>query len=206
MSHFDLTENRNIAEAGSEWDSGIAFAPGTNTYKLMRALLVEADRIDGDLEDIYDAHHIDTATGDDLDKIGDLVSVDRETGESDSRYRARIKATFRASTTETTFDQFAEFTASVLNTRLSNIDFLTSYAARPATVDVAADAAVYDEVNLDAATLEDLLDDGVPAGHQVRVLERGTFRLKEDGDTNDPDKGLTSDGITTGGTLAADLV
>lgn len=206
MSHYELTENRNIGEAGAEWNSGIAFAPGTNTYKLMRALLTEADRVDDDLEDIYDAHHIDTAAGDNLEKIGDLVNVDRQTGEGDDRYRARIKATFRASTIETTFDQFAEFTASVLSTDLDNIEFFTSYGARPATVDVAADTAVYDSVDLLPSELADLLDGGVPAGHRVRVLERGTFRLKADGDTDDPDRGLTSDGITTGGTLAADLV
>lgn len=206
MTDGDITDDRNIAEADSEWDSGIAFSPDNNTYALMRALLTEADRIDSDLEDIYDQHHVNSATGDDLEKIGDLVNVRRQTGESDNRYRARIKGKFRAATTDTTFDQFVEFTASVLSTEISNVEFLTSYGARPATVDVAADTSVYDGVDLLPSELADILDDSVPAGHRVRVLERGTFRLKADGDTDDPDKGLTSDGISTGGTLAADLI
>lgn len=202
----EITDNRNIAESESEWESGIAFGPETNTYKLMRALLSEADRIDSDLEDIYDQHHVNSATGDDLDKIGDLVNVDRKTGESDSRYRARIKGQFRASTIGTSFDEFAEFTASVLSTELDNIDFLTSYGARPAAVSVSAQSSVYESVDLNASEIGDILDDGVPAGHEVRVLEGGTFRLKKDGDTDDPDKGLTSDAISSGGTLAADLI
>jgi len=206
MTDGDITDDRNIAEADSEWDSGIAFSPDNNTYALMRALLTEADRIDSNLEEIYDQHHVNSATGDDLEKIGDLVNVRRQTGESDNRYRARIKGKFRAATTDTTFDQFVEFTASVLSTEISNVEFLTSYGARPATVDVAADTSVYDGVDLLPSELTDILDDGVPAGHRVRVLERGTFRLKADGDTDDPDKGLTSDGISTGGTLAADLI
>lgn len=206
MTDGDITDDRNIAEADSEWDSGIAFSPDNNTYALMRALLTEADRIDSNLEEIYDQHHVNSATGDDLEKIGDLVNVRRQTGESDNRYRARIKGKFRAATTDTTFDQFVEFTASVLSTEISNVEFLTSYDARPATVDVAADTSVYDGVDLLPSELTDILDDGVPAGHRVRVLERGTFRLKADGDTDDPDKGLTSDGISTGGTLAADLI
>jgi len=206
MTDGNITDDRNIAGADSEWDSGIAFSPGNNTYALMGALLTEADRIDSDLEDIYDQHHVNSATGDDLEKIGDLVNVRRQTGESDNRYRARIKGKFRAATTGTTFDQFVEFTASVLSTEISNVEFLTSYGARPATVGVATDSSVYDSLSLSASNLADLLDDGVPAGHRVRVLERGTFRLKQDGDTDDPDKGLTSDGISTGGTLAADLI
>jgi len=206
MTDGNITDDRNIAEADSEWDSGIAFSPGNNTYALMRALLTEADRIDSDLEDIYDQHHVNTATGDDLEKIGDLVNVRRQTGESDNRYRSRIKGKFRAATTDTTFDQFVEFTASVLSTEISNVEFLTSYGARPATVGVATDSSVYDSLSLSASNLADLLDDGVPAGHRVRVLERGTFRLKQDGDTDDPDQGLTGDRISTGGTLAADLI
>lgn len=206
MTHDIIEDGRNILTAGREWDSGIAFGPVTNTYKLTRSILSAADRIDSDLERIYDAHHIDSATGEDLRKFGELVNVDRQTGESDGRYRARIKANFRASTIGTTFDEFAEFTGSVLSTSLDNVDFLTSYDARPATVDIAADAAVYDDVDLAAGDLSDILGQGVPAGHEVRVLERGTFRLKVDGETDDPDKGLTSDSITSGGTLAADLI
>jgi len=202
----DLTDDRNINTAQDEWDSGIEFSPNSNTYKLIRALLTEANRIDDDLEEIYDQHHVNTATGDDLDKIGDLVDVSRKTGESDSRYRARIKARFRAATIDTTFDQFSEFVASVLNTNIDNIDFLTNYGSRPATVSVSTQGNVYDAVNLTPTELKDLFGAGVPAGHTVRVLEGGTFRLKVDGESDDPDKGLTSDSVSSGGTLAADLV
>lgn len=206
MSDHELSDKRNLSESDNAWESGIAFGPGTNTYRLMRALLSEADRIDNDLEDIYEQHHINSATGRDLGKIGDLVNVPRQTGESDARYRARIKARFRASTIGTNYDEFTEFVAAVLNTDIDNISFLTSYGANPAAISVAANSSVYDSVSLTPEDLQTLLGAGVPAGHEVEILEGGTFRLKADGDTDQPEQGLTSDSISSGGTLAADLL
>lgn len=206
MSHFDLQDERNIAEADAEWESGIAFTPQSNTYKLLRALLSEADRIDGDLEDVYDSSHIDTASGDNLDKLGDLVNTSRQTGETDAAYRARVKAEFRAATIGTSFEEFIEFVAAVLATDPDNIDLFTNYGGRPAVVDVSTNTSVYDDAALTPTQLKDVFGSGVPAGHEVRVIEGGTFQLKADGDTDDPDKGLTSDVISSGGTLAEDLL
>lgn len=201
-----IEDDRNISEASAEWDSPVEFNPNSNTYKLVRALLSINDRVDEDLEDIYEEQHIDSADGRDLDTLGALVSVDRNTNEGDDTYRARIKAVFRASTMGTTYDQFAEFCASVLSTDVDNLNFRTPYGAEPATVNVGADPSIYDALNLSTSDIRDLLGSGVPAGHEVNVLEGGTFRLKQDGQVDDPEKGLTSDGISTGGTLAADLV
>ena len=206
MTDGEIEDGRNTTESENVWDSGIAFNPNTNTYKLMRAALSEADRIDTDLENIFDQHHINTATGDDLNKIGDLINLDRKSGESDSKYRARIKSKFRAATIGSTFDQFTQYVASVLNTDLDNVDILTNYGNDPAVVSVAVQSEVYDAVDLTASEIQNILGDGVPAGHEVSTLEDGTFRLKADGDGDDPDKGLTSDSISTGGTLATDLV
>jgi uncharacterized protein YciU (UPF0263 family) len=201
-----LTDGRNISEAASEWESSIDFSKNSNTYGLVRALLAETERIDDDIEDIYEQQHINSATGEELEQFGALVNVDRQTGESDDRYRARIKASFRASTMGTTYDQFAEFCSTVLNTDIQNINFRTNYEARPGIINVGTAPSVYDDLDLTNEEVRDVLGSGVPAGHEVRVLEGGTFRLKEDGQVDDPDKGLTSDAIESGGTLAADLL
>lgn len=206
MSTDTISDDRNIREAGSEWDSGIAFGPNTNTYKLMAALLSQSDRIDDNLENIYDSQHIDTAEGTDLDKFGDLVNLNRNKSESDSKYRARIKAEFAQAKSAATWDNFVEFSATVLNTDVNNILFETNYDGNSATVVVSANPSIYDNAALTAQELDDVLGGGVPAGHEVRVQERGTFRLKTDGDTDDASKGLTSDSINTGGTVAADIV
>lgn len=200
-----IEDDRNISEAEREWDSPVDFSPNSNTYALMDALLSVSDRIDNDLEEVYEQIHIDSATGRELNKIGELVDVDRDTGEGDDKYRARIKASFRAATIGTTFDQFVQFCATVLSTQIDNLNFRTNYDAAPAAVTVGADPSVYDDVNLSSSEVINLLGRGVPAGHEVRVVEGGTFRLKQDGEEDDPEKGLTADDISTGGTLAEDI-
>lgn len=201
-----ISDNQNIKEAEAVWDSGIEFASGSNTHRLMRALLSQADRMDDDLEEIYEQHHINSATREELDAFGKLVNVKRKSGEPDDKYRSRIKATFRASTIGTTFDQFTEFCATVIDTDIDNLNFTTPYDNNPATVVVGADSDVYDNATLTPTEVQTLLESGVPAGHAVSIVEGGTFRLKSDGDTDDPDKGLTSDSISSGGTLSEDLV
>jgi len=203
---YDRIENeRNISEAEQQWDSAIDFSPRSNTYRLFDTLLSSNKRIDSDLEEIYEQTHINSATGDELDQFGELVDVDRKSGESDDKYRARIKGSFRASTIGTTFDQFTEFASVVLSTSIDNLNFATQYAADPGTVRVGAQEEVYNNLNISPDEAKEILGSGVPAGHEVIILEGGTFRLKEDGDTDDPSKGLTADDITSGGTLAEDL-
>lgn len=205
MPHTDRNDNRNVVTAEQEWDSAIDFGDGSNTYKLVNALLQQADRIDDDLDRVYHSHHIDTAEGKELEQYGKLVNAPRKSGESDEKYRTRIKAEFAQAKTNTDFDSFVEFCSAVLNTSPQNFEFSTNYGGNPATVVVAADASLYESSDLTAAQIADIFDGGVPAGHAVSVLEKGTFRLKTDGETDDADKGLTSDSIETGGTLAADI-
>lgn len=206
MTHDIYPDGRNIKNAVSEWDSSIEFGRHSNTYKLVRALLSEAERIDDDLENVYHSHHINFATGEELDKFGKLVDAPRKSNEPDNKYRTRIKAEFAQARTDTDFDSFVEFCSSVLNTNVNNLLFETNYAGNSATVTVSADSSIYDSLSLTATETSDILGGGVPAGHEVQVQERGTFRLKTDGDTDDANKGLTGDSISTGGTLAADIV
>ena len=272
-------DERNIREAEQSWDYALTFNTGSNNKKLFQVFSSLLDEFDCDIQEIYNAQHINSATGYDLNKYGQLVNVNRKSEEinsdeyiygfpfgdtlesdetftvkstekyfiqqdttingllevngevlsqesfdgsgvisgsgsvvgdddtvfSEDKFRARIKATFRASTIGTTFDQFVEFTASILTTDFDNIDFLTSYDATPATVIVRANEAVFNSVGFSASDVDNLLNEGVPAGHSVNVEVSGTFELKSDGQTDDADNGLTADGIQTGGTLTEDL-
>jgi len=272
-------DKRNIREAEQSWDYALTFNTESNNKKLFQVFSSLLDEFDCDIGEIYNAQHINSATGYDLNKYGQLVNVNRKSEEinsdeyiygfpfgdtlesdetftvkstekyfiqqdttingllevngevlsqesfdgsgvisgsgsvvgdddtvfSEDKFRARIKATFRASTIGTTFDQFVEFTSSVLTTDFTNIDFVTSYDATPATVIVRANEAVFNSVGFSASDVDTLLNEGVPAGHSVNVEVSGTFELKSDGQTDDADNGLTADGIQTGGTLTEDL-
>lgn len=206
MPH-DIEDGRNISTAEQNWDSGLAFGKDTNLHSLVKSLLAAADATDDELDDVYHSQHIDTAEGDDLDKFGDLVNLPRKSGESDSKYRARVKARLSIGTIGTTTDQFIEFGATVLETNAKNIQlsYPNDRVADPAQINFIADSSVYDNVDLTPQEVVSLLEDAVPAGHAVNVLERGTFLLKSDGDTDTAENGLTADNIDTGGTLTSDL-
>jgi len=198
-----ITEGRNINDAISEWDIPPTIQEESNNYALVRALLQSADKVDESAELIYNAHHINTAAGEDLDRIGKFVGVKRKTDEVDGQYRTRIKARFRAATIEPTTDNFTEFVAAILATDIDNFTLILQQFL-PEVI-ISAQSEIWEQNSLTAETVVDILESGVPAGHAVNVQEQGTFRLKVDGEVDDPDKGLTSDSISTGGTLASDL-
>lgn len=207
MAHGLIEDERNVKTAEDEWDnSGITFAPSSNTRKLVQALLSQVDRIDDDIQDIRDSRHIDTASGEDLDNIGKLVQIPRKEGESDDKYRARLKVAFRVGSIGTTFDEFAEFSASLLETDIQNIEFQFNLDGNPATVEVAANQDVYDNSKLSQSEVAEYLGRAVPAGHEVNALTQGGFRLKSDGETDTASKGLTSDSTSDGGGLSSDVV
>lgn len=202
-----IKDGRNINKAQDEWQNdGIEFTQNSNTYKLVRALTSQADRIDDEIDKIRQSHHIDTATGEALDRIGELVQLTRKSNESDEKFRARIKVQFRVGNIGTTFDEFSEFSSVLLNTDIDNIEYIFNYENRPATVQIATQTEVYENSPLTRNEVSEFLSRAVPAGHEVNPLEKGSFRLKTDSDTNDSSKGLTSDSVSTGGTVAADIL
>ncbi len=199
-----ITEGRNPDNSISEWDIPATIQKESNNYALLRSLLQPADAIDGSLELIYNSHHINTAAGENLDKIGNFVGVQRESDELDARYRTRIKARSRAGTIEPTTDNFTDFISAILETDSDNFRLIPQQF-RPEVV-ISAQSEIWQQRELTNETVIELLENAVPAGHSVSVQEEGTFALRTDGETNDPSKGLTSDSIETGGTLASDLV
>src|SRR6056297_3147177 len=116
MVDLNFADDRNVKDGVSEWDIPPTVQTESNNYSLLRGLFQSVDEVDESLEIIYDGHHINTASGEDLDEIGKFVGVDRESNESDNRYRTRIKARFRAATIEPTTDNFTEFVAAILAT------------------------------------------------------------------------------------------
>lgn len=206
MAHNEFTDGRNINKAEEEWSGGVEFGPQSNMQALVRSLLSEADRIDDDLEDILESSHIDTASGDELDKFGALVQLDRLSAEPDGKYRIRIKAELAQARTQTDYDDFVEFCGAVLGTNTDNIGISTNYEALPAVVTLRAQKEVFDDVQLTDEEAVDIIDGGIPAGHEVQIQTAGTFFVKADGDADTAENGLTSDSISTGGALAADLL
>lgn len=200
------TDRVNVDEIVTKWQHGLVeVTPGSNAHKLLTALAAALDDYDTSLSNVTDAHHLGNAEGDELERIGKLGDVQRKTGESDGKYRERIRGNIRASTSSGTFDDVLEFAVTMFDTSENNVRLDTDFDLDPAVVTVSIFQEDLNDSPLTASEVKDLFNDVVAAGHEAKVNERGTFEVKADGTSDDADKGLTSDSVSTGGTLAADL-
>jgi hypothetical protein len=60
-------------------------------FTLLEAVIKQLDEAEERITDMMKAHWVDTAVGDELDKLGDLFGLSRLAEEKDAPYRARLK-------------------------------------------------------------------------------------------------------------------
>lgn len=206
------TEHQSIDDIQHQWDNdGLPYIKGIGNARLASTLGEEKDYVNRQLDRIRQSHHINDASGKQLDAIGNVANITRRTDESDSVYRARIIATMAAGRSAGTFEDLLKTTATVLDTTEDRIFIEEAWQSDPtggiATARIYVRTADLNDAALSTADITSLLKDSVPAGHDVKVLERGAnpFTLTDDQSANDPSKGLTSDSIATGGSLVSDV-
>lgn len=205
MPHDTL--GNNIDNVLDEWDnSALDTHPSSHLYKLLKSIANSFDEQDKDLENIYDQHIISQAGGDSLERLGQLGGVNRKTGESDDKYRQRIKSNLATGRTDTTFETTVEIVATIMEGNLDQIELENRFdASEPAKVFVWIEDTLVNNSALTGSEIVSLLEQLVPAGHRVEGRSQGTFEVKSDGQIDDADLGLTGDNISTGGTLSSDL-
>lgn len=194
-------------EIGNIWPTrGLDYEKGKGNARLAGSLGEKTEWIERTLDQIREARHIDDAAGKQLDRIGQLLGVRRQSGEQDPQYKARIKAEAIAGRSSGTFRDILDGMAAILETEKQRIELKRDDAAI-ATAEITVQSVDVDDAPITISDLKDAAKDMVLAGHAVNVVEsqKNAFTLIADGGTNDADKGLTSDSITTGGTLVEDL-
>lgn len=157
-----------------------------------------------ELDAMLDARRIQTAAGEQLDRIGRRFGgITRKTDEEDDKYRRRIIGRVVAARSSGTFADILSAAATVIGTDENRI---TLDRQQPVTAVVTVKEAVIDQSVLTAAEVENILQDAVVAGHDLTVQTVGgtPFTIKASGDVDDPSRGLTSDSISTGGVLVSD--
>lgn len=198
----DHAQRRNLKQA---WENdGIPFL-GSNV-RLAGALSEQKSAYFRDLDAVREARHVKDAAGEQLGRIGRGYGVQRETGEDDPTYRARIIGELAAGRSDGTFEDVLEAAATIVDTSSDRITLSTQFDTDPGTVFVNVQSSDLDDSELSTSSLSDMLDRSVPAGHKVSVVEVGAdpFTLTDDATANDSSLGLTSDSTTDGGTLVSD--
>lgn len=165
------------------WEHPIEPHESTNLYKLLTVLHSENKRLDANLDDLYDERFLDTATGKELEKIGELVGINRKDQESDEKLRVRIRAGFAAAASDSTYESFASAVLSILDASPKAIDIKTPPETHPKVVEVEVDGAVMSESPLTDSELQVLLNGAVSVDAKVNITKTGTFGFDGDDDS-----------------------
>lgn len=199
----------NINTAVSEWDNrGITIHDQSNTYKIIATISAQLDRVDEQIDAIYNSNKIRHAEDENLEKMGELLNVRRQSDlsqeevdagyggvqygtsvygtptseewvvDNDDVFRKRIILAFRLISMEGTYSEFWEFMVVLLETE----NFTLSYDREnfAAEVFVKTDSSVYDENPLTRDQIAEAASSTVPAGHRVTMQEEGTFEITDD--------------------------
>jgi uncharacterized phage protein gp47/JayE len=173
-------QNDNVADIVDNWDHPIDASAEDTLHSLLKVVASENRRLDVELDELYDNRFLQTATGTDLEKIGDLVGVIRKNGEQDPKLRKRIRGAFAAKASDTTYDSFTSATLSILDGSPDTVEFVTPPETNPKVVKVNVDGAVFDENPLTKDELVVLLNGALSIDARAKVNESGTFAF--DGD------------------------
>lgn len=183
---------------------GVSVYTNDPTDYLMQIFAHELALLSDEIDLLYDERFIGSATGRQLDHLGRPVGVQRETDETDSRFRKRVKIGYAKASSDTSYETFGSLTLNVLDANPSDV------SVEPPTdsggdVTVRLGQQIIEDSKFTASEIGDMLSDAVAAGHRVDIVEEGTFELSSDTYTPPADTGLTDDAGTTGGTIEGDL-
>ena len=179
----------------------------SNIREFMEVLLTVLNDYDGDMSDVLEARHIDTATGKELDKLGQIGDIQRKTNENDDKYRARIKAKLVSGNSSATFSDVINFTGSILRIKTDNIGIDNQYSEDPVAVVIGLNEDAFEGTELTEIEFLEILNTLVPAGHTTIIdITEASFVVKatanKSGDDEVTAQELRDDGY---GGLSANL-
>jgi hypothetical protein len=151
------------------YDTPLTVEPDSDFQAWLEAFATEYDRIDSDQSDVLEAHHVTTAEGSELERIGQLFNVRRRTNETDEQLRQRIKIRGSIAVTSGTTNEMMELSKLALECEYSDLSFPIDLATSPAVFPVETTQQVVDDAALDEATIESELSRGVPVGHRTEL-------------------------------------
>lgn len=167
----DITDN---------WDHTIEIASDDNLYKLLEVVGDELKRIDLEVESLYDNRFVESATGEELEKLGDLVGINRKTDEPDEKLRKRIFAGFASQASDTTYESFCTTAISILDGSSQSVEVVTPPQTQPKVVQLIVDSQVLEENPLTQDELQVLLNGAVSIDARVMITVDGTFAFEGD--------------------------
>jgi len=174
MPPFEPKESKK-EEIIENWDHQIPVTEEDDLYKLLKVVESENRRIDVDLQDLYDNRFVESATGKELEKLGDMVGVVKKTNEVDSKLQKRVKAAYAAKGSDTTYSYFTQFVLDLLETNSDGVSFVTPPETQPKVVEVNIDGTILDDSVLTKQELVLLFNAALSVDGRAKITSTGTF-------------------------------
>lgn len=131
--------------------------------------------------------YVGTATGAQLNRIGEFAGVSRNRGETDARYRLRIIVGMRRQITGATLPEVQEVTAMLLGVDIDRVGIQNS-DEEPARIELNLSEDVLEDAPMSAAALISHLNELVAGGVRLTLEVPGLFEHRgEDEFEEDPD-------------------
>lgn len=159
----------SIETAAAEWPSRwLPFFRTTNHYKIISALVATGDAFNSFAKNVRAATHVGTATGTELEKLGELVGVNRRDAESDAKLRQRIILSTAAGLIEPTTNNVSRYIRKLYQATYD--DFTLTFSSSEPTMTVEVDSTVQSDSEFTVSESEALIGRALPAGHAVDVV------------------------------------
>jgi len=157
---------------------------------LLDAFATELQRLDAFVDELYEQRFVETATGVELDKLGAAVGVSRETGESDERYRFRVRLGKAVAASDGTAADVRAILRVAFDAEVRGAIEVAHVDGAPVTRFRVPSTAI-DDIPLTTTELEAEIERGFPCSHAVELVTDETFLLSESGS-----QGLSEGGLS----------
>lgn len=146
----------------------------SGNWKLFSPIGAEIESLEADLQAVDRATSVQQAdTIAQLEKLGKMVDLSINEGESKEHFRSRLFAQYQLNTTEGTIGDVIHTVSTILDVSPENIGY--KQLDVDATVEVTMPYSAVDNLNLQESEVANILDDLVPAGYRILGQTQGTF-------------------------------
>lgn len=151
-------------------------------------------RLTYNVDVLYDERYVDTATGTELDRLGANVGVRRPTGESDAKFRKRVKAGYVTANSRGTFSDVARAAVAILDCDTNQVSLERArHTSEAATARLSVEGTVLDNSLFTNTEIKDVLSDALVGGHRLELQRNDVFTWGDSTNGWDTEWGSPSD-------------
>ena len=174
---------------------------------LLDAFAAEIEELEEAIDEVEQSKFVDDADGEQLDKLATIFDRERQTGESDSRYRIRVQTALRELLGDGTIDEVKGAISVLLDDDREDIVVEEPYDVEPARMDISVWEESLNNRDVEVEEFDEFVAGLAATGVTVETLALGTFMHATEGEdpTEDGEKrGYASiEDPETGGTYAS---